>query len=56
MKDNRLKNCAQVDNHRRKMGQHQKFKIVKMKKEKQSNFSSVETQVRNEDTTVCDLI
>lgn len=47
MKDTRLKNCFQIDNHRRKMGLHQKFKSTKIKKEKQSNFSAVETQVRN---------
>lgn len=46
IKDNRLQNFSQVDNHRRRMGLHQKFKGEKIKKEKHSNFSTVETQVK----------
>lgn len=46
VKDNKFRNYAKVDDHRRKMGLHQKFKGDKIKKEKSSNFSTVESQVR----------
>jgi len=44
---NKLQNFTQVDNHRRRMGLNQKFKSAKIKKEKQPNFSTVETKLKH---------
>lgn len=46
VKDKKLQSFSQLDNQRRRMGQYQKVKGEKMKKEKRSNFSTVEQQVK----------